>query len=191
MRNSIRQFIAAAAIAVPVALAVVMPDAAMAHEATNGGVTVAHAWARAMPEGAKVGAAYLEIKTDAQTADKLLSVTTPVAGRAEIHTHIMDGDVMKMRKLDSIDLPPGTSHVLKPMGDHLMLMDMSQPLKEGDLIPLTLTFASAGAITIDATVEPVGANGPHGMDHQPVDDGGSAHQHDSGAEKSGGETHQH
>lgn len=152
------------------------------HEATKNGVTVAHAWARATPGGATVGAAYLEIKTDDKTTDKLVSVSTPVAGRPEIHTHIMEGDVMKMRKVEAIALKPGESHVLKPMGDHLMLMDLKQPLKEGDLIKLTLTFEKAGALEIDATVEPAGATGPHGLDHQPTadDDAGkksTEHQH--------------
>ncbi len=156
-------------------------SAVLAHEATKNGVTLAHAWARATPEGAKVGAAYLEIKTDAQTTDRLIAIATPVAGRPEIHAHIMEGNVMKMRKLEAIDLAPGESHVLKPMGEHLMLIDLKQPLKEGDLIKLTLTFEKAGPLEIDATVEPAGATGPHGLDHQPSreDAGkpGGEHQH--------------
>lgn len=163
-------------------LALMLPAGAVsAHESTKGGVTVAHAWARATPEGAKVGAAYLEIKTDDKTTDTLVSVSSPVAARPEIHTHIMEGDVMKMRKVDAIALKPGESHVLKPMGEHLMLIDLKQPLKEGDLIKLTLTFEKAGPIEIDATVEPAGAMGPHGLDHQPSDADagkpGAQHQH--------------
>lgn len=156
-------------------------EAADAHKSTKSGVTVAHAWARATPGGATVGAAYLEIKTDAKTADRLLAVASPVAARPELHTHLMDGNVMKMRKVDAIEVKAGTSHVLKPGGDHLMLIDLKQPLKEGDLIKLTLTFEKAGPIEIDATVEPAGATGPHGLDHQPTDaDAGKAgkeHQH--------------
>ena len=168
-------------LAVSLAALMLSSTIVLAHEATKDGVTVAHAWARATPEGAKVGAAYLEIKTDAQTADKLIGVATPAAERPEIHAHIMEGDVMKMRKLEAIELKPGESHVLKPMGEHLMLIDLKQPLKEGDLIKLTLTFEKAGPLEIDATVEPAGANGPHGLDQQPTGDDagkpGGEHQH--------------
>jgi len=162
MRNS--------SLALAVLALMAMATASTAHEATKNSVTLSHAWIRATPAGATVGAAFMEIKTDEKTADKLIGVATAVAGRPEIHTHIMDGNVMKMRKIDAIELKPATSHILKPMGDHLMLIELKEPLKEGDLVKLTLTFEKAGPIDIDATVEPAGANGPHGMDKQPTAD---------------------
>lgn len=160
---------------------------AFAHEATSKGVTVAHPWARATPGGATVGAAFLEIITDKGVTDKLISASSPAAGRVEVHTHIMDGDVMKMRRVESIELKDGKSHVLKPMGDHIMLFDLKKPLKVGDLVKLELTFEKAGPIAIEATVEPAGAMGPHGLDHQPGHDG-----HDHGGDgKSGHDNHDH
>ena len=140
---------------------------AAAHEASNAGVTVAHPWARATPGGVKNGAAYLEIKTAAGVTDRLISASSPVAGRVEIHTHIKDGDVMRMRRVDDIALKPESSVVLQPHGDHVMLMDLKAPLKEGDLLKMTLTFEKAGPLEVEATVEPIGAMGPHGMAHQP------------------------
>jgi periplasmic copper chaperone A len=154
---------------------------ASAHEATNNGVTVAHPWARATPGGSTIGVAYLEIKTAAGVADRLVSVASPAAGRAELHTHIMDGDVMRMRRVDEVALKPGAEVVFGPHGNHVMLIDLKAPLKEGDLIKLTLNFEKAGAIDVEATVEPIGAMGPHGMDHQPGHEGAaaghSAHKH--------------
>ncbi len=147
------------------------------HEVTSNGVTVAHPWARATPGGATVGAAYMEIKTADGTVDRLIGAKSDIAGRVEVHTHIMDGDIMKMRRVDAIELAAGQSKVFSPGGDHVMLFDLKQPLKEGDLVKLTLTFEKAGAIDVEGTVEPVAANGPHGFDSQPT----------SGAEKSGGE----
>ncbi len=142
-----------------------------AHEAASKGVTVAHPWVRANPGGSTLTAAFLELLASKESAgDKLLSVSTPAAGRAEIHTHIMDGDVMKMRRVEVLEVKAGELRVLKPSGDHIMLLDLKAPLKEGDLVKLTLTFEKAGAIDIDATVEPPGATGPHGMSHQPVAD---------------------
>ena len=158
---TIRTFFFGAACALLLALP------AVGHEETKSGVTVAHPWARATPGGSKTGAAYLEVKTDAQTADRLIGASSSVSGRAEIHTHIMDGDVMKMRRVDAIEVKPGSSVVLGPGGDHLMLMDLKAPLKEGDVVKITLTFEKAGPIDVEATVEPIGAKGPHGLDHQP------------------------
>jgi copper(I)-binding protein len=152
-----------------------------AHEFSANGVSVVHPWARATAGGATVGAAYLEIKASAGTSDRLLGVRSPVAGRAEIHTHIADGDVMRMRRVEALPLPPGGSRVLGPSGDHVMLFDLKRPLKEGDLVKLTLVFEEAGEIEVDASVEPLGAKGPHGFDGQP------GHEHDHSADSGGRE----
>ena len=154
-----------------------------AHESTRAGVTVAHPWARATPGGSTTGAAYLEIITAAGVTDTLVSAASPVAGRVEIHSHIMDGDIMKMRRVEAVALEAGASVVLGPHGVHVMLLDLKGPLKEGDLVKLTLTFEKAGPIEVEASVEPVGAMGPHGLNHQPGHEAGAPggehgqHQH--------------
>jgi len=152
---------------------------AAAHEFANKGVTVAHPWARATPGGARVGGAFFEMKAAAGKGDRLIGASSPVAGSAEIHSHIMEGGIARMRRVDAIPLAGGKSVVLGPSGYHVMLMDLKQPLKEGDLLKLTLVFEKAGEIEVDATVEPIGAMGPHGFDHQP------------GAKKSGTRDHKH
>lgn len=159
------------------ALALVVPGPALAHEYEAGDISVAHPWARATPGGAKVGAAFMEIKAKDGVADTLVSASTPAAGRVEIHTHIMDDGVMKMRRIENLPVGEGKSVVLRPSGDHIMLFDLKAPLKEGDLLPLTLVFEKAGEIKIEATVEPVGAKGPHGMDHQPGHEAGGGSDH--------------
>jgi copper(I)-binding protein len=154
------------------------PSVAIAHEVTREGVTVAHPWARATPGGAKVGGAYLEIKAAAGKGDRLIAARSPIAGNAEIHNHIMDGGIARMRRVEAVPVASGKSVVLEPSGYHVMLMDLKQPLKEGDLIKLTLVFERAGEIEVDATVEPIGAMGPHGFDHQPgAKKAGGGHNH--------------
>ncbi len=155
-------------------------SAAGAHEYEAKGVTVAHPWARATPEGAKVGAAFMEIKAAGDAADVLLSAASPIAGRVEIHTHIHEDGVMKMRRIDNLPIGAGQSVVLKPSGDHIMLMDLTGPLKEGELVPLTLVFEKAGSVEVEATIEPVGAKGPHGLDHQPGTDDAAGGSGDHG-----------
>jgi periplasmic copper chaperone A len=155
-------------------LLLLLSGAAGAHEYTSNGITVAHPWARATPGGVKIGGAYFEMKAAAGRGDRLIAVRSAVAGNAELHSHIMEGGVARMRRVDAIAIGAGKSVVLAPGGYHVMLMDLKQPLKEDDLLKLTLVFEKAGEIEIEATVEPVGAMGPHGFDHQP---GAGGHKH--------------
>lgn len=142
----------------------------LAHEYETGGITVVHPWARATPGGATVGAAFCEIRAAEGKADQLIAASSPLAGRVEVHTHSQVDGVMKMRRLDALPIAAGASVVLGPAGNHLMLFDLKQPLKEGELIPVTLVFEKSGQVTLDVSIEPAGAKGPHGMDHQPGHD---------------------
>jgi copper(I)-binding protein len=150
-----------------VAMLLIAVGAAVAHEYSAKGVTVAHPWARATPGGAKIGSAYLEMKAAQGRGDRLIGASSPAAGAVELHSHVMEGGIAKMRRVDAIAVPGGKSVVLKPSGYHLMLTDLKAPLKEGDLLKLTVVFEKAGAIDLEATVEPIGATGPHGFDTQP------------------------
>lgn len=148
---------------------------------TSKGVSVGQVWTRATPAGAKVGAAYLTMAAAGGAADRLLSASSPAAGRVELHTHILDGDIMKMRRVDDIAVGDGKTVLLQPGGMHIMLIDLKEPLKHGDIVKLTLNFEKAGVIAVDAPVEPLGARGPHGLDFQPGLDGkkveGGPHSH--------------
>lgn len=105
-------------------------------------VQVAQAWARATAPGQQVAGAYLQI-TSAVPA-KLVAASSPVAGRVEIHSMRMEGGVMRMRQLRSLDLPAQQAVKLEPGGLHLMLRDLKRPLKSGDKVPLRLTIEPAG-----------------------------------------------
>ena len=117
-----------------------------------------NAWAGATPGKAENGAAYVTIMSPA--ADRLVSASTPVAKKAELHTMSMQGMVMKMRPISGVDIPAGQAVSLKPGGEHIMLMGLNQPLREGQPFPLTLDFERAGPHTVTVTVEKAGAKGP-------------------------------
>ncbi len=153
--------------------------AAAAHEYTSNGVTVAHPWARATPGGVRTAGAYLQVRATPGRGDRLIAARSPVAGAAELHAHSMEGGIAKMRRVDGIPIAGGSVVVLEPGAYHVMLMDLKQPLKEGDLLPLTLVFEKAGEISVDATVEPIGAMGPRGLDAQPghAAESSGAHKH--------------
>jgi copper(I)-binding protein len=126
--------------------------------AQTGQVEVKNAWARATPGKAENGAAYLTIVSP--TPDRLTAISTPEAKTAELHTMTMEGGVMKMRPLAGVDLPAGQPVTLKPGGSHIMLMGLTQPLKQGDTFPLTLSFDKAGTKQVTVAVEGPGAMAP-------------------------------
>ncbi len=126
--------------------------------------TVEHAWARATVAMVKTGAAYFTI-TGHGAPDKLVSASTPVAEKAELHETIHDGNVMKMRPMDGLAVPATGAVVLDPGGYHLMLVGLKQPLVAGQHFPLSLTFQNSGAMGVDVVVEAAGAARPMAMDH--------------------------
>lgn len=137
--------------------------AANAQDFTKGGVTVSTPWARATPGGATVAGAFLGIKAAAGADDKLVAARSTVAGSVELHDHINDGGVMKMRRVDGIAIKGGDTVTLKPGGLHLMLMDLKAPLMAGDKVEVTLVFEKAGEVAVTAQIAPVGAAGPSEM----------------------------
>lgn len=128
--------------------------------AQSGPIEVKGAWARATAGGSMTGAAYVMLSNSGSTGDRLVSVSTPAAGRVELHTMTMEGDVMRMRQIQGIEIQPGSSVELKPGGLHIMLLDLKGPLKVGDRFPLTLMFEKSGTETVDVDVRAIGATGP-------------------------------
>lgn len=130
---------------------------ALAGEAKVGTIEVKEAWARATPARAPAGGAYLTIANTGSVTDNLLSAAVDVSKVAELHTHLQDGDVMRMVAVESIELPAGKTVVMEPGGLHVMLIGLKGPLKEGTSFPMELTFAQAGKVTVTVDVQPVGA----------------------------------
>jgi len=120
-------------------------------------VTVSDAWVRGTVTGQKVTGAFMQLTSP--TATSLVSVATPIAKIAEIHEMKGDGGMMKMKAIGRLPLPAATAVELKPGGYHVMLFDLKQPLVEGDIVPLTLTFEdSAGrksTLEVKASVKPL------------------------------------
>jgi copper(I)-binding protein len=117
--------------------------------------------ARATPGQAQIGAAYLTIISP--TTDRLTAASSPVAKKAELHAMSMEGGVMRMRPLTAIDIPAGQTVTLSPGGTHIMLLGLTQPLREGQSFPLTLSFDHAGPRQVTVVIEKAGAMGPGGQ----------------------------
>ena len=150
-------------IAFAATLAALLAAPVRAEDVKAGDLVITQAWSRATPSGAKVAGGYLTVENKGSTADRLVSGSGVVAGRVEIHEMAMDGGVMTMRPLDKgIVIDPGKTVKFAPGGNHLMLMDLKTPLKQGDKVPLTLQFEKAGKVNVSLDVQGVGAKAPGG-----------------------------
>jgi periplasmic copper chaperone A len=126
-------------------------------------VAVMDPWVRGTVAAQKATGAFMQLKSASDVA--LVGVSSPAAGIAEIHEMKMDGGVMRMAAVPRLDLPAGRIVDLKPGGFHVMLMDLKAPIKDGDKVPVTLTFQDkAGArftTDVQAPVRALAAAGPH------------------------------
>jgi copper(I)-binding protein len=132
-----------------------------------GEVTVANAWARATPGGAKNGAVYMSITAEPGAGDRLVAAKSEAARSVELHISDHEGGVVRMRRLDALEVPAGQTVRLSPGGHHLMLLDLKQPLKTGDRVKLTLVFEKAGELTVEASIRALSSSRPPSSDAHP------------------------
>lgn len=129
-------------------------------EAGAPAIEVQNAWARPRSvemgaEGALPGATsavYLEIRNGSSTEDRLLGGETPVAGGVEVHESRLEGEVMRMRRVEAVALPGGETVALRPGGLHIMLLDLRRSLEVGDTLSLALTFLRSPPVLIKVPV---------------------------------------
>lgn len=160
------------------ALLLAVVFSAQAHSQTPGQNTIVvdHPWARATPAGAKTGAVYVMLINNGSTGDRLLSATTPVADKVQLHSATEDNGISRMREMRTVEVAPGAKVSFNPGGLHIMVVGLKQPLKEGQSFPLTLTFEKAGKEEVSVPIAKVGA-----MQHGDI--GSMTHEHGDAAKK--------
>ena len=109
-----------------------------AHAQDAGTVSVKDAWVRATIPAQKATGAFMQLTAPA--GSRLVAVRSPLAGVVEIHEMALVDNVMKMRAISGVDLPPGKTVELKPGGYHVMLLELKGQVKDGQSVPLTLVF---------------------------------------------------
>ncbi|MBA1149425.1 copper chaperone PCu(A)C [Ectothiorhodospiraceae bacterium WFHF3C12] len=112
-------------------------------------------WARATPPGAPASAAYFRVTTDGP-GDKLVGVSSPVAGKAMLHRSVESDGQVSMEHVHDVPLSADNPIVFRPRGYHVMLMQLRRPLEAGKEFPMTLTFEKAGDVEVTVTVKPLG-----------------------------------
>lgn len=142
-----------------------LPGAALAHDFKAGDLRIDHPYATPTVPGQATGAVYLRtLRNTGDEADELLGASTPAAASVELHRMQMDGNVMRMRAVDAIALPPRSELKIRhdqTEGYHLMLQGLKQPLTEGDRFAVTLRFRRAGEHTVNVWVQKARSVGEH------------------------------
>jgi hypothetical protein len=133
--------------------------------AADAQVSIDKAWARATAPGAPVAGGYMTVRNKGAAPDRLVGASSAAAARVELHVHIKEGDVMKMRQVAAYEVPANGSFELKPGGAHLMFVQIARPFKEGDKIPVKLKFEKAGEVNAEFTVGRLGDSAPPAHKH--------------------------
>lgn len=130
---------------------------ASAHGFKLGNIKIEHPYATPVGEGIKNGAVYIRgLRNDGKVTDQLIGASSTMASKIEIHSMEIQGNVMRMRQVAAVDLPPGETVELAHGADrsyHLMLVGLTRPLKEGERFPVTLTFQKAGSVEVTVVVQ--------------------------------------
>ena len=126
----------------------------------QGDLEVDAAWARASIGTSRPGAAYFTVRNLGDEADRLTGLSSPVSAMPMLHETTVSEGVSRMAHVEAAEIPAGGELTLESGGMHVMLMELTTPLKEGATFPLTLTFEAGGEITVEVPVFGPGATGP-------------------------------
>jgi copper(I)-binding protein len=142
------------------AMIAVASSVSFAAEVVKGDITIVETWTRATPPNARAGGGFAKITNSGSEADRIVAASSPVSKKTELHEMAVVDGVMKMREMeDGIAVPAGGTVELKPGGLHIMFMGLNEPLKEGETVPVKLTFEKAGEVDIILSVHKMGAKG--------------------------------
>jgi hypothetical protein len=133
-------------------------SSASAHEFTLGDLTVDHPWAPPSIAGQSQGVVYFTVRNAGDAPDRLIGVHADGASSAELHGHVVTGDVMRMTPVEAIDVPADGEAALAPGEFHVMLFGLARPLALDDRLAVTLVFERAGEIEVAAHVESLAAH---------------------------------
>lgn len=139
---------------------------AVGHDFQAGSITINHPWSRATPPVTPVAGGYLTLTNDGDMADRLVSISSPLSDRVEIHELTVSDGVASMRPVQNgIEIGAGETVELQPGGMHIMFLKPSRPLKDGERFAATLVFEQAAAIDVEFVVQNMGARPESANEH--------------------------
>jgi len=145
---------------------------AVADPQGKSGIEVENPWVRITIPG-RPAAGYMVVNNRGAQADAIVSASSPRAERVELHTHLMENGVMKMRPVKKVEVPAEGSTEFKSGGLHLMIFGTKDPLKDGDTLPMTVVFEKAGPVELEFRVETIAGSNKK----KSGDSGHGAHKH--------------
>ncbi len=123
-----------------------------------GSLDISDPWSRATPKGSSVAAGYMKITNNGSTPDRLVSGSSDVASKFEVHEMSMENGVAKMRPVKGgLEIKPGETVELKPGSFHVMFAGLKKPLSAGEHFKATLVFEKAGPVSVDYDVLALGS----------------------------------
>ena len=125
--------------------------------AATSSLVATEAYARAVPPGQTNSAVFMQLQNTDRQAHALVKAASPVAKVVELHNHLNENGVMKMRQVEQIELPAGKTVALKPGSFHIMLIGLNKPLKVGEIVELSLSFEDGTSLQLSAPVQEVAA----------------------------------
>jgi len=126
-----------------------------------GSLHISQPWARATPKGAASGAGYMTVTNKGTAPDRLNCVSDDASKECQIHSMVMEGGVMKMRPVaGGLEIKPGETVTLHPGGYHVMFVDLTHPLVQGQSVKATLKFDHAGTVDVEYPIAAIGAPAP-------------------------------
>src|SRR6516162_3525446 len=138
--------------------------ASHARDYKAGTLDIADPWSRATPKGSSVAAGYMTIRNTGSTPDRLISGSSDVTSKFEVHEMKMENGVAKMRPVKGgLEIKPGETVELKPGSFHVMFVGLKKPLSAGDHFKATLVFEKAGTVNVDYDVRAMGSEGGGSM----------------------------
>ena len=150
---------------IPLLVLTFLPSATSAEDFEAGSIHINGPFSSALPPISKNGAVYLTLTNHGHVSDQLVGAVTPIAERVEIHTHRMEDGMMKMRKVNEVELPPHEEIVFAPGAIHIMLIGLSQVLKEGEHFPLMLHLKEAGHVMVKVIIQAAGTTSAAKSEH--------------------------
>lgn len=118
-------------------------------------ISISNGFVREVPPNQTISAAFMTLQNDDMNDHQVVSATSSVAKQVELHTHTQESGMMKMRQIPAINIPAGADAALKPGGLHIMLFNVTTPLIEGNMVPLTLKFEDGSEKTLNLPVRSV------------------------------------
>ncbi|MFT6984680.1 MAG: copper(I)-binding protein [Psychromonas sp.] len=118
-------------------------------------LTIENAYVRATPPHAKNSAAFMVIHNSNKEEVKLIAASSDIAQRVELHNHLMQDGLMKMRQVKQISIKAKNKTALQPGSYHVMFFELKQPLKDGESVALKLYFDNGEEITVDAPIKKI------------------------------------